>query len=359
MHDNGFGSRSGSSGATYTIEITNNPDYATNGVTLRDILGPELEFLGCASYYPAGDDNSTDVPFRESGAAADEEWAGSGPMATDAAAGTCRTPTSVNTVANGAPGGLADTVVDWSIGNLGPGQVVTVTYRAGIPMRANTTTWSTAGGAPSAASLGQGRNLDNNSGPATNELDRTGSPDPELLVDGAPVVTNTATATGTYTPSGASSTDSDIENTEAEDIIITKAMTGSLVHDSTVASTLTIATGEYRDFTDLVVRDLQPSALCYLGTFTTNLTASGWNTTDCPGTRGAGNGTVLSTARSRREARMAPAAWSSCGTAPSCPVSPISTAISPSRSPTPRASAPTTGAGWPRSPASRCSRATR
>ncbi len=295
VHDNGFGSRSGTSGATYTIEIENNPDYATNGVTLRDILGPELEFLGCASYFPVGDDNSTDVPFRESSAAADEEWAGSGHMATDAAAPTCRTPTSVNTVANGGPGGLADTVVDWSIGNLAPGQVVTVTYRAGVPMRANTTTWTTSGGAPSAGSLNQGRNLDNNSGPATNELDRTTSPDPELLVDGAPAVPNTATATGTYTPSGTSASDSDVENTEAEDIIIAKSMTGSLVHNSVVGSTLDITTSEYREFTDLVVRDLQPSALCYLGVFTTNLTASGWNTTDCSGTRGAGNGSVATT----------------------------------------------------------------
>jgi large repetitive protein len=292
VHDTGFGGRSGSAGAIYTIEIENNPDYATNGVTLRDVLGPELEFLGCQNYYAPGDDNSTDVPFRESGAAADEEWAGSGPMVTEPASAGCLTPTSVDTVAAG--GGLANTVVDWSIGSLAPGQVVTVTYRAGIPMRANTTTWSTSGGAPSAASLAQGRNLDNNSGPATNEMDRTTSPDPELLVDGAPVVANTATATGTYTPTGVVASDSDVEFTEAEDIIITKAMTGSLVHGTTVSTDLVITTGEYRDFTDLVVRDLLPSALCYTGTFSSNLTASGWNTTDCPGA-GSGTGSVTTT----------------------------------------------------------------
>ena len=69
-------------------------------------------------------------------------------------------------------------------------------------------------------------------------------------------------------------------------------MTGSLTQGSTVVSTLTISTSEYRDFTDLVVRDLLPSALCFSGGFDADATAGGsdWNTTDC-----VGAGTVQST----------------------------------------------------------------
>ncbi len=294
VHDNGFGGRSGSAGDTFTIEIRNNPDYATNSVSLLDVLDPQLEFLGCASYYPLGDDNSTDVPFRESAAAPDEEWAGSGQMATGA--GTCTTPTSVDTVDAGIGGGLANTEVLWDLGNLAPNDVVTVQYLAGIPMRANTTTWTTVGGQPTAASLDQGRNLDNNSGPSTNELDRTLNADPELLTDGAPAIANTATASGTYTPSGAVATDTDILQTEAEDIIITKSAAGTLNHGAVISNQLTVTTGEYRDFTSLVVRDLLPSALCYTGGFGSDNTPGGsdWNSNDCSGAgSGAGSSTSV------------------------------------------------------------------
>ncbi|MCB0996299.1 MAG: DUF11 domain-containing protein, partial [Acidimicrobiales bacterium] len=283
VHANGFDSRSGTVGGRYTVTVENNPHYATNGVSLTDVLGPQFEFLGCSNYYSSSDDHSTNVPFRESAAAPDEEWAGSGPMATGA--GSCTTPTSVDTVDAGLGGGLANTVVTWGLGNLAPGAVVTVEYQAGIPMRANTIDWSGRGtGAPSTASLEHGLNLDNNTGPSTNELDRTLSADPELLVDGAPNVPNTASASGTYTPSGLTSVDSDIHHTESEDIIITKSSTGTLTSAAVIPSTLTVSTSEYRDFSNLVVRDLLPGALCYLGGYNNDLSGgSDWATNDCPG----------------------------------------------------------------------------
>lgn len=293
VHDTGFGGRSGSSGATYTIEVENNPDYATEDVTLVDVLSPVLEYLGCDDYYSGSDDSSTDVPFRESAAAADEEWAGSGPMATGS--GPCLAPTSVDTVDAGLGGGLANTVVEWDIGDLGPGSTSTVTYRAGIPMRANTTTWTTVGGAPTAASLAQGRNLDNNAGPSTNELDRVLNPDPELLTDGASSGSNTATADGTYTPTATNHSNNDVLPVEGEDIVIDKSMSGVLEHGTTATASLTVTTGEYRDFTDLVVRDLLPSALCYTGTYGVDTTPGGsdWASSDCPGA-GSGTGTATS-----------------------------------------------------------------
>ena len=76
------------------------------------------------------------------------------------------------------------TRVEWNLGDLAAGQIVTIRYAAGIPLRANTTTWP--GGAPSPASLAQAANLDNNTGPSTRE----GIPESSA--------TNIAQATGTY-----------------------------------------------------------------------------------------------------------------------------------------------------------------
>ncbi len=267
------------SGAIYTIEVQNNPDYATDAVTVVDVLHPGLEFLGCDTYYPA--DNTTGA----------EEWTGSGPVATGA--GCSPTPLSVETADGvtsfaGSVPAAGSTVVTWDISNLAPGQVETITYRAGIPLFENQA-FATP---PTPASLNQGRNLDNNTGPSTGEQDRTANADPELLTASEPGLTNSATATGTYTPSGATATVTDVHTVESEDIIITKGMSGSLVQGTTVVSTLTITTSEYRDFTDLVVRDLLPSALCFAGGFDSDATPSGsdWNTNDC-----AGAGTIQST----------------------------------------------------------------
>ncbi|MEZ5229730.1 MAG: hypothetical protein R2710_24650 [Acidimicrobiales bacterium] len=248
VHANGFDSASGTTGGLYTVQIENNPDYPIDAVTLQDVLDPGLEFLGCDNYYVA--DNTT----------LGEEWVGSGPVATgsNCAPTALGTPTSVDTGAGG------ETIVDWTIGNLTPGQIVTVQYQAGIPLFENR---PFATSPPSAAGLNQGRNLDNNTGPSTGEPDRTTIPDPELLTAPEQQLDNVATASGTYVPTGATGTDSDTHTTESEDLVIVKSSAGSLSQGTIVNTTLTVTTSEYRDFSDLVVRDLMPSALCFLGTY--------------------------------------------------------------------------------------------
>ena len=262
VHANGFDGASGTTGQLYTVVVKNNPDYAVNAVTLVDTLHPGLEFLGCDTYYPA--DNTTVA----------DEWLLSGPVATGAGCGS--TPTSVDTGIGG------ETIVSWVLGNLAPGATVTLTYQAGIPLFENR---PFTGVVPAAALLGQGRNLDNNTGSSTGEPDRTTNPDPELLTAPEQGLDNTAVGTGTYTPTGAVGTDDDTHVVESEDLVINKSMSGALVHGTTVATTLTITTSEYRDFTDLVVRDLLPSSLCFLGGYNADNTSGGsdWRTNDCPG----------------------------------------------------------------------------
>src|SRR5918997_2418105 len=93
---------------------------------------------------------------------------GAGVIAVPALVG-CTAPLSVATVTvdpDGPVGPLPNGVytrVTWSVGTLAAGGSRDFTYRAAVPMRANTMTFS--GGLPTAASLGQATNLDNNSGP--------------------------------------------------------------------------------------------------------------------------------------------------------------------------------------------------
>ncbi|MDH3680139.1 MAG: isopeptide-forming domain-containing fimbrial protein, partial [Acidimicrobiia bacterium] len=262
VHQNGFDGGSGTVGAPFTIVVENNPDYAVAGVTLVDTIDPALEFLGCDTYYPA--DNTT----------VGEEWTGSGPVATGT--GCAPTPSAVSTSVAG------ETIVTWGLGDFNPGDAATVTYHAGIPLLANAPFTGTP---PTAASLGQGRNLDNNTGPSTGEPDRTPGSDPELLTAPEPQLDNLAIATGVYLPTGATDNDTGSVVIESEDLVIGKSMTGTLVRGSTVVTTLTITTSEYRDVSNLVVRDLLPSGLCFLGTYNVDNTSGGsdWSTNDCPG----------------------------------------------------------------------------
>ncbi len=298
VHAAGIGGPGGTEGALWTIEVEANPDYDIDTVGLVDVLHPGLEFLGCDTYTPP--DASPWVDNTTAG----EEWTGSGPVATGA--GCAPQPLSIDTLGTGA------TEVRWDLGDILAGTTSVVTYQAGIPLYAN----EPFVGGPTAASLRQGRNLDNNTGPSTGEGDRTTSVDPELLGGGEQTFDNTATASGTYTPTGAIETDDDVEFTESEDLAIAKSSSGSLVQGTTVVSTLTISASEYRDFSNLVVRDLLPSALCFLGTYSADLTPGGsdWATNDCPGRGldrlhrqwGAGGGDVRSGVARRRPVRHRP-----------------------------------------------------
>ncbi|MFN8021235.1 MAG: SdrD B-like domain-containing protein [Acidimicrobiales bacterium] len=246
----------GSEPVVYTLRVRNNPDAPSNGMTVVDDLPANLEFLGCSSYGAAGyvgADHTTDAPTNHLSGAQTEEYPGSGALAAGPSTGTCIQPSSVATLANGT------TRVTWSSGALGaaaslaPGGVLTLTYLAGVPLRANTDVWPN--GKPTDTGLGQGRNLDNNSGAPTSE---TGS---------EPSVTNSLSATGTYVGpslfgSNPTLTDTDTDTVTAEDLVIRKSMTGQVVQGTVVTTTLSIETGEYRDTTALVVTDTLPDGLC-------------------------------------------------------------------------------------------------
>ena len=137
-----------------------------------------MEFLGCGN-----EDNSQVVT---------EEFPGSGPLGAPPVNPTpCPLPVSVETVDSpqGVPG-LGNltgvyTAVTWNVGDLAAGEEREIKYVAGIPLSENTTTWDSP--EPSAASLEQGSNLDNNNGGSTRELADEQS------------ITNYATATGFFT----------------------------------------------------------------------------------------------------------------------------------------------------------------
>ncbi len=170
---------------------------------------------------------------------------------------SCPTPDSVSTVSNpaGVPAGVYTRVV-WALGDLAPDQVVTIRYAAGIPQRANTTTFD--GPTPTPASLGQTANLDNNNGPSTRETATEQA------------YTNHATVTGDYTGpvapgTGTTVSASDTETVSSEDVRMRKASdTGSFVEDGVQGYTLTIDTSEYADASDIVVTDHLPNGMCPL-----------------------------------------------------------------------------------------------
>ena len=84
----------------------------------------------------------------------------------------------------GVAGGVY-TRVEWSLGDIAPGQTVQVRYAAGIPIHENTLDFG--GPTPTPGSGAQAANLDNNTGPSTRET------------TSEQALTNTAEVTGTYT----------------------------------------------------------------------------------------------------------------------------------------------------------------
>ncbi|MBD8869170.1 DUF11 domain-containing protein [Nocardioides donggukensis] len=227
---------------TYTLRVTNNSAHADDDVVLVDHLPAELEFLGCGL-----DDNSATVEY--TGAPRLD-------VSTPDVAG-CIEPAGVATVTDpaGLPSGVY-TRVEWRLGTLGPGDVVDVVHAAGIPQRANTATFP--GGAPTPASLGQGSNLDNNTGAPTRE---TGS---EIGL------TNRAVVTADYTgptagDTGSAVSDSDQLAVTAEDLAIQKSVSPAVFSQGDVATyTLELQAGEYADTTGIVITDEMPDGLCPL-----------------------------------------------------------------------------------------------
>jgi uncharacterized repeat protein (TIGR01451 family)/fimbrial isopeptide formation D2 family protein len=233
----------------YTVTVRDNGVNPTDGVALDDYLPAGLEFLGCGG---ANADNTTDAPTSPSSR---EEYPGSGPIDVASLTG-CVTPLSVNTETvdpDGPTGPMPSGVythVVWDVGTLTAGQVRTFTYRAAVPMRANTMTFT--GPTPSAASLGQATNLDNNSGPEVTD---------ETPLD------NYASAAGTYqgrTPTAAS--DATILHRTAEDWAVQKSgSSGSLAQGAITTWTLNFETSEYKYVDDATITDTLPNGLCPLG----------------------------------------------------------------------------------------------
>ncbi len=248
----------------YTLEIQNNLVDPTNAFEVHDWVPAGMEFLGCG-----GVDNSSTV-----------EYSGSGPINPGnepAMANTCVDPSTVETV-NTDPDGTGPmptavyTHVVWDSTALAAGfgsadlpasGTLRMDYIAAIPMNANTTTWP--GGTPDPASGLQASNIDNNTGPSTEETATEQS------------FTNYAQALGTYTGNGIRYSDDDTTQVSSEDVSIHKSVdNGTIAQGADSTWTLLIETSEYVGNTDLgtgnantiVVTDTVPDGLCPLGTGT-------------------------------------------------------------------------------------------
>ncbi len=226
----------------YTLTVSDTTVAATTGVTVVDYIPAGMEFLGCGTV-----DNSAALEYPTApglDAVAD--------LTTD-----CLTPVAVDTVTNppGQPAGVY-TQVTWSLGTLAAGAVQRIQYYAGIPMRANTATFPA--GTPSAASLLQTANLDNNTGALTRE----GST--ELAITNAVTVSGSYTgpvATGTSTAVTASTT----ATVTAEDLALLKSVSPTRFDAGGIATfTLTVRAGEYASGSAITITDVLPDGLCPL-----------------------------------------------------------------------------------------------
>ncbi len=235
-----------------TVTVTNNDVHATDSISVTDWLPAGLEYLLCGQ-----SDNTTSAPTDPGSV---DEYPGSGLVS--GRVGTpsgCLTPVSVATVSTDPDGGgplptAVYTEVQWTgLGNLAPSASLTLRFVTAIPIRANTMTWS--GATPTAASLGQAANLDNNGGSET--------------VDGTSL-TLYATATGTYTGtlgSGANPVEATgYDTVVARDIVTSKSVSdGTFTQAGVVTYTITVSTSEYRRSDATTVTDTLPSGLCPLG----------------------------------------------------------------------------------------------
>lgn len=243
---------------TYTLKTTNNAVNPTTNLKVEDYLPAALEFLGCM----AGD-NTTDAPTNPGST---EEYPGSGPI-TGAAPPGCVTPTTVETVQDpaGLPPGIYTHVVWTGLGSLAPGATNTITYKAAIPIRANTLDWNGAAGGNGTTppnTGAQGSNLDNNSGPETAEAGQN-----------EPTLTNYGTASGVYqdgSQNGLNVSDEDQHTVTSEDLRILKSVSSPTLGPGAISTwTLHLDTGEYRFEDGASVTDTLGDGYCPLGT--TNL----------------------------------------------------------------------------------------
>lgn len=232
----------------YTLEVTNNGINPTTETKLDAYVPAGLEFLGCGG---AGADNTTDAPTNPGSA---EEYPGSGPIGVEPLAG-CVEPESVETelVDPDGPGPMPEAIythVVWPVGELADGETRLFPYRAAVPVRANTNSFS--GARPSAASGNQATNLDNNDGPEVTD---------ETLLR------TYAKASGTYQGKAPTPTsDEQILDRTAEDWVVHKSgSSGTLAQGQITTWTLLFETSEYKFVDGATVTDTLPDGLCPLG----------------------------------------------------------------------------------------------
>ncbi|KTR09282.1 isopeptide-forming domain-containing fimbrial protein [Curtobacterium luteum] len=240
---------------TYTLTVANTKQAPTNGVTVTDYLPAGLEFLQCGN-----------VEHTTSGA----EYDGAPALGTATKLADCTDPVSVETVL-GAPGQddtKVFTKVVWNLGDLAAGAKRTISYRAAVPLHENTMDFSGQPGKPATAaeptaeSLGQGANLDNNNGPST----RQDTSDP---VSNGQAQKNTAVASGSYQgrdadgTSGSVQTAQDSLTVEAMDLAVAKAVSPTTFTAGKLAGyTLTIRAGEYERAEGISFTDEIPNGIC-------------------------------------------------------------------------------------------------
>ena len=250
--------------AVYRLTVRNNGIEPTTGLAVEDWLPAGLEYLGCGT-----EDNTTDAPTNP--AASPEEYAGSGPLNPGNApsAPDCQAPDVVETVvtdpdAGGPlPTGVYTHVVWNDLGSVPAAGQMVIEYVAAVPLRENTTSW-TSPIPPTPASLAQGSNLDNNSGLETQDEQ---------------ALTNYAAVTGLYDGALPVSDDHSITRT-AEDLRVLKSVNPDTINQGQISTwSLQIDTSEYRYVDDIRVTDALPDGLCPLDT--TNLEGGGDQQAEC------------------------------------------------------------------------------
>jgi large repetitive protein len=243
----------------YTLKVRNNkvgptqglekvgPEEKT-GIVVEDWLPAGLEFLGCGKV-----DNTT---VTSTNPGSKEEYPGSGRIDPGNApeAPKCVEPFFVETEETTPPGGKQPKGVYTHVKFLGPeslatGEVVELQYVAAIPIRRNTTGWPGPGGKPSAESLGQIANLDNNNGPETFDEEE---------------LTNVAQAHGVY--ESVPVQDTDEMTRTAEDLAIQKSVDQPKIFDKALSTwSLRLETSEYRRSEPVSISDHLPNGLCPRG----------------------------------------------------------------------------------------------
>lgn len=238
---------------SYTLTARNNLENPSDNLTIVDYIPAGMEFLGCNTT-----DNTTDAPSNPLIGDPDE-YPGSGPLTSGSspALSNCVTPDSVEFgfYVPGGPGSAGNyTRVEWDLGPAGdltPGATYAIDYAAGVPICPNTNTWSN-GSAPTAASLLQTSNLNNNSC-AGGET-----------VQGTPL-TNYAGVTADYDPGTGpvTVTDDTSLTVRAMDLAIWKeSLSPSYAVGSPIRWALHVRTSEYRTFANPTITDVAPNGTC-------------------------------------------------------------------------------------------------